>query len=79
MKRLSTIAAALLAGVTFAAASGLTINGHGSDPFDDMERIFRLQMQQMRAMQEQMDRLFRNFERNFQSPAIMKMPILVHS
>ena len=81
MKKISKIAAALLAGSTIASAAvtvGNTGNANG-DPFAEMEKVFRMQMQQMRMMQEQMDRLFQNFEQNFQGPALIKTPILVHS
>ena len=81
MKKISKIAAALLAGTALASAAvgmGNTGNGNG-DPFADMERVFRMQMQQMQQMQKQMDRLFQNFEQNFQGPALIKTPILVHS
>jgi HSP20 family molecular chaperone IbpA len=44
-----------------------------------MDRIFQMQMQQMEMMRKQMDALFRNFEQNFQTPSLAKMPILVHS
>ncbi len=49
------------------------------DPFAQMERIFQMQMRQMEMMRRQMDAMFRNFEQSFQTPAITKMPILVHS
>ncbi|WP_456429882.1 Hsp20 family protein [Nitratifractor sp.] len=79
MKSISKIVSSLLVGATVAsAAPALSVNTQG-DPFADMERIFQMQMQQMRAMQQQMDQLFQNFEKNFQTPSIMKMPILVHS
>ncbi len=79
MKPISKIVSSLLAGAAIAsAAPALSVNTQG-DPFADMERIFQMQMQQMRAMQQQMDQLFQNFEKNFQTPSIMKMPILVHS
>jgi HSP20 family protein len=50
-----------------------------ADPFAQMDRIFRMQMQQMEMMRKQMDAMFRNFEQSFQTPAIANMPILVHS
>ncbi|WP_456458996.1 Hsp20 family protein [Nitratifractor sp.] len=79
MKSISKIVTGLLVGAAVAsAAPTLSVNTQG-DPFADMERIFQMQMQQMRAMQQQMDQLFQNFEKNFQTPSIMKMPILVHS
>jgi HSP20 family molecular chaperone IbpA len=81
MKRLSKIAAAFLAGGTFALASAAMtpVQNTPADPFAEMDRIFRMQMQQMEMMRRQMDRLFQNFEQNFQTPSLMKMPILVHS
>ncbi len=81
MKRVSKIAAAFLAGGTLAMASAAMTPTQNApaDPFAQMDRIFKMQMQQMEMMRRQMDQLFQNFERNFQSPSIMKMPILVHS
>jgi HSP20 family molecular chaperone IbpA len=81
MKRLSKIAAIFLAGGAFALASvSMTpTQSTPADPFAEMDRIFRMQMQQMEMMRRQMDRLFQNFEQNFQTPSLMKTPILVHS
>ena len=81
MKRLSRIAAAFLAGgaLAMASASMTPASNAPADPFAEMDRIFQMQMQQMEMMRRQMDRLFQNFERNFQTPSLMKMPILVHS
>ena len=84
MKGLSKIAATLIAGGAFALASASMTPAQSapttvSDPFADMDRIFQMQMQQMEMMRRQMDRLFKNFEQNFQTPNLMKMPILVHS
>jgi len=50
-----------------------------NDPFASIDKIFEMQMRQMRQMQKQMDEMFRNFEQNFQTPALMQTPILVHS
>jgi HSP20 family molecular chaperone IbpA len=81
MKGLSKVAAALIVGGGFALASASMTPRQNvpADPFAEMDRIFRMQMQQMEMMRRQMDRLFQNFERNFQGPSVMKMPILVHS
>ncbi len=79
MNRISKIAASLLLGASIATASGMTANAATNDPFAEMERVFQMQMQQMKLMQQHMDRLFQNFEKNFQTPAIMQTPILVHS
>ena len=81
MKRVSKIVAAFLAGGTLAMASAAMTPTQNApvDPFAQMDRIFKMQMQKMEMMRRQMDQLFQNFERNFQSPSIMKMPILVHS
>jgi HSP20 family protein len=81
MKRLSKIAAGFLAGGAIALASGAMTPAQSApaDPFASMDQIFRMQMQQMEMMRKQMDALFQNFERNFQTPSLMKMPILVHS
>ena len=80
MKKISKAVASLLAGATLAGAAPATLAGNqNADPFAEMGKIFQMQMQQMRAMQQQMDQLFQNFEKNFQTPSIVKMPILVHS
>jgi len=81
MKRVSKIAAGIIAGgaLAVASASMTPVQNAPADPFGDMDRIFEMQMKQMRMMQQQMDQLFRNFERNFQTPALMQTPILVHS
>ena len=49
------------------------------DPFAQMDRIFELQMREMRRMQQQMDAMFQNFGQNFQAPALMQTPHLIHS
>ncbi|WP_456393984.1 Hsp20 family protein [Nitratifractor sp.] len=81
MNRANKILAGLLAGGSLALASAAMTPAQNApvDPFAQMDRIFKMQMQQMEIMRRQMDQLFQNFERNFQSPSIMKMPILVHS
>lgn len=80
MKKISKAVASLLAGATLAGAAPATLAGsQNADPFAQMDRIFQMQMQQMRAMQQQMDQLFQNFEKNSLNPSIVKMPILVHS
>ena len=81
MKQLSKMTAALFAGsaIALAALPVTTVSNAPADPFADMDRIFQMQMRQMEAMKRQMDQLFNNFERNFQNPSVMKMPILVHS
>ncbi len=50
-----------------------------TDPFAQMDRIFELQMREMRRMQQQMDAMFQNFGQNFQAPALMQTPRLIHS
>jgi len=81
MKRLSKIAATFLAGgaIALASAAMTPVQNAPADPFSNMDRIFRMQMQQMEMMRRQMDQLFQNFEQNFQTPSLMKTPILVHS
>jgi HSP20 family molecular chaperone IbpA len=81
MKKLSTIVASLMAGATLASAAPMVAaaNTQPADPFAQMDHIFRMQMQQMEMMRQQMDQLFKNFERNFQTPSVIKTPILVHS
>ena len=50
-----------------------------TDPFAQLDKIFELQMREMRRMQQQMDALFQNFGQNFQAPALMQTPHLIHS
>jgi len=50
-----------------------------TDPFANMDKVFQVQMQQMQRMQQQMDAMFSNFEQNFQTPALMQTPNLIHS
>ena len=50
-----------------------------SDPFAQMDKIFQMQMRQMQMMKEQMDKLFSNFEQNFQPSHLKTMPIMVNS
>ncbi len=50
-----------------------------TDPFAQMDKIFELQMREMRRMQQQMDAMFQNFGQNFQTPALMQTPHLIHS
>ncbi len=69
MKRLSVFLASVSLATTLSA----------QDPFADMDRIFQMQLKQMQMMQQQMDRMFRNFEQNLNAPVAGKMPILVHS
>jgi HSP20 family molecular chaperone IbpA len=81
MRKVGKIMAAMTLGgaLAMASASMTPVQNAPADPFADMDRIFEMQLQQMRMMQRQMDRLFQNFERNFQTPALIKTPILVHS
>jgi len=50
-----------------------------TDPFAQMDKIFAVQMQEMRRMQQQMDAMFQNFGQTFQTPALMQTPRLIHS
>jgi HSP20 family molecular chaperone IbpA len=72
MRYVIKTALALVTATAIASASS-------TDPFAQMDRIFEMQMQQMRQMQKQMDALFSNFEKNFQNASLMNTPILVHS
>lgn len=78
---LSGLAAASVLGFASApmAPAATPATAQREDPFAQMERIFQMQMKQMEIMRKQMDEMFRNFEQSFQTPAIAKMPILVHS
>ncbi len=56
-----------------------TQSATSTDPFAQMDKIFAVQMQEMRRMQQQMDAMFQNFGQNFQTPALMQTPHLIHS
>jgi len=72
-------ASAALAAVNIQTANSANPAGMPHDPFADMDKIFQMQMQQMQRMQQQMDAMFRNFEQNFQTPALIQTPHLIHS
>ena len=73
-------ASVALAAVNIQTASPASSSAPAThDPFADIDRIFQIQMQQMRQMQQQMDAMFRNFEQNFQTPALIQTPHLIHS
>ena len=63
----------LLPAVIFAGSNtGVTI-----DPFSQMDKLFEMQMKQMRQMQKEMDELFKVFEQsNFKRP---QMPVIYSS
>ncbi len=85
MKRTTKIISILALAGTLAMASTQIISSNNvqssisNDPFAQMDKIFEMQMRQMRQMQRQMDEMFRNFEQSFQTPALMQTPMLVHS
>jgi HSP20 family molecular chaperone IbpA len=85
MKSIEKVAVALALLGSIAVASGnLTISNNqqqtsNNDPFANMNKIFAIQMKQMRQMQQRMDAMFGNFEQNFQTPSMMQTPMLVHS
>jgi len=84
MKRFNKILPMLITGTVLGFASAtpastVVQSPAPADPFAQMDRIFQMQMKQMEQMRRQMDAMFRNFEQNFQVPAIVKTPILVHS
>jgi HSP20 family protein len=85
MKKITRLLGGLAMASTLACASApMNTNAASTatataDPFAQMDRIFQMQMRQMEMMRKQMDAMFRNFEQSFQTPAIAKMPILVHS
>ncbi len=84
MKKTVKIAAALALAGSILTAGNNVIAGNSSqisnnDPFANMDQIFEMQMRQMRQMQRQMDAMFSNFEQNFQTPALMQTPNLIHS
>ena len=72
-------ASAALATVSIQTANPAGTAGTTTDPFANIDKIFEVQMQQMRQMQQQMDAMFRNFEQNFQTPALIQTPRLIHS
>ncbi len=59
--------------------STITTTHSQEDPFAQMDKIFEMQMRQMQMMRKQMDRLFRNFEQNFQTSTIKSMPLMINS
>ena len=67
-----------LAGIHLTSGSS-TQSASANDPFANMDKIFEVQMRQMHEMQRQMDTMFNNFTQNFQTPSLMKTPMLVHS
>ncbi|ADV45848.1 Hsp20 family protein [Nitratifractor salsuginis] len=85
MKRIKYLLSGLAAASVFGFASAPLATtsapaaAQQNDPFAQMDHIFQMQMKQMELMRKQMDAMFRNFEQSFQTPAIAKMPILVHS
>ena len=81
MKNFSKIALSLAAALSMASASvSLSTpqaSNSQSDPFAQMEHVFQMQMKQMRAMQQQMDKLFQNFQKSLPSSSNLSasMPI----
>ena len=64
----------LLASFSLFATTNNTII---SDPFMQMDKVFKMQMQQMEQMQKQMDSMFKVFEQNSFGNA--KMPVIFSS
>jgi len=46
------------------------------DPFEQMDRLFKMQMEQMQRMQKQMDEMFKIFE---QTNSSFQMPVIAQS
>ncbi|WP_457605193.1 Hsp20/alpha crystallin family protein [Nitratifractor sp.] len=81
MKRFTKFAFPLIAGTMIAqAATPMTAPVQNTnDPFAEMEKVFLRQMQQMRALQQEMDKVFQNFTAGQPSGAFFTMPSLAHS
>ena len=47
-----------------------------NDPFEQMDKIFQMQMRQMEQMQKQMDSMFKVFEQNSFNNSNMNMPVI---
>jgi len=47
--------------------------------FDEMEKFFEYQMRQMKRMEEEMNKMFRAFEQNFNISSFKRAPILINS
>ncbi len=71
MKKIIT---AILGSVVLFGATNTTMP---TDPFEQMDKIFQMQMKQMEMMQKQMDAMFKAFEA--QSQSAFKMPVIVSS
>ena len=54
----------------FGASNTTVVN----DPFEQMDRVFQMQMEQMEQMQKQMDSMFKVFEQSSSSSS--KMPVI---
>ncbi len=77
MSNLKKIALGVVISETFLL--GNTQINSVDDPFAQMDKIFQMQMRQMKMMREQMDKLFNNFEQNFKVSTLKSMPIMVNS
>jgi HSP20 family molecular chaperone IbpA len=51
--------------------------GASNDPFEQMDKIFQMQMKQMQQMQKQMDEMFKVMQKSM--PATTNMPMITNS
>jgi len=59
------------------AANSIQITNNSTDPFEQMDKIFQMQMRQMQQMQRQMDEMFKVMETNM--PTSPNMPVITNS
>ena len=76
MKNISKTVAAIILGTSLSFGANITVN---DDPFAGMDKIFEMQMKQMQMMREQMQRVFANFEKAFNTPTMGNMPVMLNS
>jgi len=74
MKKIVT---GLLSTLAIASASSNTTANVVTDPFEQMDKIFQMQMKQMEQMQKQMDETFKVFEQS--SAGSSKIPVIFSS
>jgi len=83
MNKITKITLSLAAATSIASASvtigTATTPAQQNDPFAQMEQVFQMQMQQMRAMQKQMDRIFQNFQKNLPASSMLSASMPVQS
>ena len=76
MKNISKTVAAMIVGTSLSFGANIAVN---DDPFTGMDKIFEMQMKQIQMMREQMQRVFTNFEKAFNTPTMGTMPVTLNS